>query len=114
MSWLLIELGGQSVSLLGVASIGFVLGVFATICYFQPDLLAVLAKLMSIVFLATGVGVLVWGILSVNLEEPVHPPFNSVMLMRSTAECIAWGSGLLAAGLLCMVFGFVGFRRKLP
>jgi len=104
--------GEQVWMMAGAAMVGIIIGALLAAMYFRPGLLAMIAQLKSIVLIAAGVGFSVWGILSLSLGEPFTPPFESLVLFRSPAECLAWGSGLLTAGVLYLVFSFVGFRSR--
>jgi hypothetical protein len=108
-----IQMAAEFWLVVGIAGgIGLMLGALLAAMYFRPELLAMVAKLKSILFIAGGIGLLVWGILSLSLGETFAPPFETVSLFRSPIECLAWGSGLLTAGILYLVYGFVGFSSR--
>lgn len=96
----------------GVLVIGFMLGALAATMYFRPNLVAMIAQGKAIVFLSVGVGVLIWGTISLSVGGPFEQPFVWVNLIRTPTEAIAWGAGLITAGVASLVFSFVGFGRS--
>ncbi len=103
---------GRLLAFSGVLAIGILLGAIVATMYFRPHLLAMIAQGKAIVFLAFGVGLLIWGTLSMSVGGPFDPPFDWIQLIRTPAEAIAWGAGLMTAGVATLVFSFVGFGRR--
>ncbi|MDP1564540.1 MAG: hypothetical protein Q8M16_24430 [Pirellulaceae bacterium] len=96
----------------GVLAIGLLLGALAATMYFRPNLVAMIAQGKAIGFLAIGVGIMVWGTISMSVGGPFDQPFDWVNVIRTPAEAIAWGAGLITAGVAFLVFSFVGFGRS--
>ena len=87
--------------------LGLLAGSVATAAMFYPGLAKAIARVKAVGLLAVGVGLLVWGIVCLSGGQEFKAPFE-LSVMRSAVECIAWGSGILAAGVLSLVLGFVG------
>jgi len=103
---------GPLVLALGSAAIGFVLGGLTAVAYFRPHVMAISAKIKAVLFMGAGVGLLVWGISTLSLGETFNPPWIEINLIRSPMEAMAWGAGLLTAGVLFLVFSFLGFGHR--
>jgi hypothetical protein len=106
------ELFERIMAYAGVLAIGVLLGSIAATMYFRPQLIAMIAQGKAIVFLAVGVGLLIWGTVSMSIDGPFDQPFDWIHVLRTPAEAIAWGAGLIAAGVASLVFSFVGFGRR--
>lgn len=105
------ELFEQTIRYGGVLAVGFLFGALVASMYFRPNLVAMIAQGKAIVFLALGIGVLVWGTISMSVGGPFDQPFDWIHVIRTPAEAIAWGAGLITAGVTSLVFSFVGFGR---
>lgn len=112
----MIEFSGQPLGpwilALGSASIGFVLGTLTAVAYFRPHVMAISAKIKAILFMGAGVGLLAWGISTLSLGETFTPPWPGLNLFRTPIEVMGWGAGLLTAGILFLVFSFLGFGHR--
>lgn len=97
-----------AIMLLAGLLIGLLLGVIATSAIFYPPLAKAMARAKAAALLAIGLGLLTWGITTLATGSEFHQPFRW-NIMRSSIECIAWGSGITVAGILSLVMGFVGF-----
>jgi hypothetical protein len=103
---------GPWVLALGSAAIGFILGCLTAVAYFRPHVMAISAKMKALLFMGAGVGLLVWGVSTLSLGETFTPPWTEINLIRSPIEAMAWGAGLLTAGVLFLVFSFLGFGHR--
>lgn len=92
--------------------VGMIIGSIWTAAVFYPPLAKGIARVKAVALLALGAGLLVWGIVSLASGDEFLQPFDRSPI-RSPVECIAWGSGILAAGILSLLYGFIGvFPRQ--
>jgi hypothetical protein len=96
----------------GVFAVGVLMGAILATMYFRPNLLATMAQLKAIAFLGLGIGILVWGTISLSVGGPFEKPFSEVTLIRTPAEAIGWGAGFIAAGVVSLVISFTGLGRR--
>ena len=72
-------------------------------------------KVVAIVAMGAGVGVLTWGIVAAALGEPIRSPldvFHIGFALEQPSEAIGWGAGLLAGGIIALALGCGGGKKK--
>lgn len=87
--------------------LGALIGVIAATSYFRPSVLGMVLKLKSAVFIAIGVGLIVWPITSLAFGETFQTPVAAWNWLRTPAECLGWGAGFLTLGVTKLVLGCV-------
>jgi len=78
-------------------------------------MIRLLFKVLAVVAIGAGVGVLTWGIVAAALGEPIRSPldvFNVGFALEQPGEAIGWGAGLLAGGIVALVFGCSSGKKK--
>ena len=98
-----------AVGLLAVLAVGFVLWFLIRANVARP-----LAKILAVLAIGAGIGVLVWGICAQAMGIPIRSPFGLVHLIADAVEAIGWGAGLLAGGITALVLSLVGGKRLSP
>lgn len=90
--------------------IGFLIGMAVAAMFFSPWIGVAFARLVSVLTIAAGVALMVWGILCLaGVSEFLLPfPYSPI---RTSTEAIAWGGGLLAAGAVATVFAFLKIQQ---
>jgi len=69
-----------------------------------------LARLVAVVALGAGIGVLTWGITSAAMHEELRAPAFLPSMEILPAEAIGWGAGLLGGGLTALALAARGPR----
>ncbi len=90
--------------------VGFLVGLAVASMFFSPWIGVAFARLISVLTIAAGVALLVWGILCMSGVSEFLLPFPYSPIRNST-EAIAWGGGLLAAGAVATVFAFLRIQQ---
>ena len=98
-----------AVGLLMVLAVSFVL--WALI---RANVARALAKIIAVIAIGTGIGVLTWGICAQALGMLIRTPYGLEHLVADPVEAIGWGAGLLAGGITAMVLALVGAKRLPP
>lgn len=96
----------------GTFALGVLIGAILAAMYFRPILIPIVAQAKAIVFLSLGVGLLTWGIIAMSIGATHPQPFEWIQLIRTPAEAIGWGAGLITAGTVALVLSFTGLGRR--
>lgn len=64
------------------------------------------ARILGVVCVGGGVGLLAWGISSGTLREPISEQGVALAIFPSASAVIGWGAGILAAGLTTLFLTF--------
>jgi hypothetical protein len=62
-----------------------------------------LARVLGVLAVGLGVGLLVWGIVTSHAGEPIRVPEVLNGLLQSSSEVIGWGAGILAVGIATLL-----------
>ncbi len=65
------------------------------------------ARVLGVVCVGGGVGLLAWGISSGALREPISEQGVSLAIFPSASAVIGWGAGILAAGVTTLLVTFM-------
>jgi len=65
----------------------------------HPEMARLLARILGVVCVGLGVGLLAWGISSGALREPISEQAVALAIFPSASAVIGWGAGILAAGV---------------
>ncbi|MBL8890747.1 MAG: hypothetical protein JNL67_12280 [Planctomycetaceae bacterium] len=106
------EHSGRVLAFGGTLAMGVLIGAILATMYFRPGLIAIFAQAKAMVFLSLGVGLLTWGIIGLCTGVPHDQPFDWITLLRTPAETIGWGAGLITAGTVALVLSFTGLGRR--
>jgi hypothetical protein len=90
--------------------LGVLLGWLSLWTFLNPAVGRFCARIFSVVTLSVGAAFLVWAITSIALRESIRP-LAGLNIVTETSEALAWGAGLLVAGIASLVLSFIG-RRK--
>jgi hypothetical protein len=70
-----------------------------------------LARILGVLAVGLGVGLLTWGISASNMGEQIRvPEFLGEKVLQSSSELIGWGAGILAVGLTTLVLTLLDRR----
>ncbi len=102
--------------------LGVIVGWLTLGCYHNPAVRTMVAGIgrtvvwaFAVAAVSAGTGFLVWGIVAQARGEPiVFYPLPGHQLFRGSVEAIAWGAGLLVAGVAAFVLSFLGRVRRPP
>ena len=80
-------------------------------CIIRPSIGRLFARIVAVLAIGGGIGVLTWGICAAALGETIRSPFGLSSLIAEPSEAIGWGAGLLAGGITALVLSFIGGRK---
>ena len=80
---------------------GLLLGTLITASLGFPAIGRVVAKILAVILLGIGFGVLVLACATLSQGGPLRPPFGS-NLITEIGEAFGWGAGLFLGGLLAL------------
>lgn len=89
---------------------GLMLGCLLTISFTFPAVGRAVAKILAVILLGIGVGLLVWAGVSVYRGDRLRPPFGSDIITE-VSEAFGWGGGLVLGGVIALVLA-LGRRRS--
>lgn len=69
-----------------------------------------LARILAVLAVGAGVGLLTWGISAAAMQEPIRSPAACAGLLQSPSEVIGWGAGILAIGITTLLLSFAERR----
>jgi hypothetical protein len=64
------------------------------------------ARILGVLCVGVGVGLLAWGISSAVMHEPISAQVASLPIFVSSSAVIGWGAGVLALGLTTLILTF--------
>lgn len=100
---------GLAMVLIYILALSFVMW-----CLIRANVARAFAKVLAVLTIGVGIGVLVWGICAQATGTPIRSPFGLVYLIADPVEAIGWGAGLLAGGITALVLSLVGAKRLPP
>ncbi len=65
------------------------------------------ARILGVICVGGGIGLLAWGISSGMMQEPIHDQGALLPIFPSASAVIGWGAGILAVGLATLVLTFM-------
>jgi len=95
-----------AVGLLVVLAMSFVL--WALI---RANVARAFAKIIAVIAIGAGIGILTWGICAQAMGMPIRTPYGMAHLIADPVEAIGWGAGLLAGGITAMILALTGAKR---
>jgi hypothetical protein len=87
---------------------------FVMWCLIRANVARAFAKILAVLAIGAGIGILTWGICAQATGTPIRSPFGLVHLIADAVEAIGWGAGLLAGGIVGMILSLVGGKRLPP
>ncbi len=103
-----VELVGVDVSLEGIAFVILVGVALFAWCLVKPRVGRIVARVLAVVAVGTGVGALTWGICAATFGDPVRAMSALPGFLAAPGDAIGLGAGLLAAGIMALVLSFIG------
>lgn len=91
--------------------LGIVLGAFVLSCLIFERIGRATGKIIAVVGIGLGVGLLTWGIYSA-IEGELQPLQAGPIVFKSIGQVIGWGAGLLGGGVTALVLAFVGLKAE--
>jgi hypothetical protein len=92
--------------------VGFLLGTVCTIALAFPRIGRIAARVVAVVSLGAGTGLLVWAIMAATRSEALRPVVWQAFNITETSEAFGWAAGLLAAGAAALTLSFIGKSRS--
>jgi hypothetical protein len=71
-----------------------------------------LARVLGVLAVGLGVGLLVWGISAAHAGEPIRVPEVLDGVLQSSSEVIGWGAGILAVGITTLLLTLMDRRHS--
>jgi len=81
-------------------------------CFIKPNVGRMFARILAVLAIGLGIGVLTWGIVAASLGEAIRSPIGLASLISVPSEAIGWGAGCLAGGIAALVLSLVGGCKK--
>lgn len=94
---------------LATLTLGIAIGALMTTCLVYARVGRALGKLVSVLTIGSGVGLLTWGIL-ITAGCDFKPLEFGPIVFTSAGQIIGWGAGLLSGGVTALVLAFVGAK----
>lgn len=91
---------------LNIITLGILLGILGTACLAFPGVARALGKIVSVVGIGIGVGLLTFGILS-TIDGDFKPFISGPIYVASASQAMGIGSGLLAGGIVALVLAYI-------
>lgn len=99
-----------NLDIIAVGAVGMVLGVFLTILVMKPAVLVAVCRILGVVLVAAGTGLLVCGISWMTSGD--EDPGKLGEYFANARECIGAGAGGLAGGVAAIVMSFFRANRN--
>jgi hypothetical protein len=96
-------------SLLVILAFSFVLW-----CLIRANIARSFARILAVLAIGAGIGVLTWGICALSMGITIRAPFGLEYVISDPIEAIGWGAGLLGGGITAMVLSLVSRSSRLP
>ena len=87
--------------------VGFILGMILTVVIVRPRVGQAIARIIAVILLGAGVGMLVWGIYAISTNQEISPIQFGFILVEKAYEIMAYGAGAFFAGVVALVLSFV-------
>lgn len=87
--------------------IGILLGVMALACFSYPQVGRAIGKLVAVIGIAVGAGLITWGV-ACSLSDDFVPMQSGPIFVVSISQVFGWGIGLTAGGITALVLALVG------
>jgi hypothetical protein len=88
---------------------GLLLGCLITVSLGFPGVGRAIAKILAVILLGIGFGLLVWASVSLVRGEELRPPFGSDIITK-VAEAFGWGAGFFLGGIVALALAL--WRRS--
>jgi hypothetical protein len=86
---------------------GLLLGCLITVSLGFPAVGRAVAKILAVLLLGCGIGLLVWVSVTVYRQEVLRPPFGWNVITE-VSEAFGWGTGFFVGGVVSLVLAFWG------
>jgi hypothetical protein len=87
--------------------LGALLGALALACFSYPQVGRALGKVVAVVSIAIGAGLITWGVYSA-IAADFTPMQSGPVFIMSLSQVFGWGTGFLAGGVTALVLSLVG------
>jgi hypothetical protein len=91
--------------------LGFLAGTICTVALAFPRIGRLVARILAVVSLGAGSGLLVWAIMAAAQSEALRPIVWKSFNIAEASEAFGWAAGLLLAGAVGLTLSFIGKSR---